>query len=112
MPRKARSDNWYAWALVAIATLVFTNAGWYYRWKVREAEHVETLNAHITARPRPEPRVIYEYRSSPERAASRQPDRMRAPAPRNLAEGEECRGGVIVRRNNGAIESSGERCRP
>ena len=112
MPKKSRSDNWYAWTLVAIAALVFTNAGWYYRWKIRQAEHVEAMNALIAARPKPEPKVVYEYRQASESAAPRRPNRSQASRAHELAEGEECRGGVIVRRNGDAIESSGERCRP
>ena len=111
MPKKSRSDNWYAWALVAIAALVFTNAGWYYRWKVRQAEHVEALNVLITAQPRPEPRVIYEYRQAPQRSSARQSDRSEALPTRDLVGSEECRRGVIVRRSGNAIESTGERCR-
>lgn len=111
MPKKSRSDNWYAWTLVAIAALVFTNAGWYYRWKVRQAEHIEALNARIAAQPKPEPRVVYEYRQAPERPASPQSHRSHVSPSRDLAAGEECRGGVIVRRSGNAIESTGERRR-
>ena len=104
MSRRTKDDNWYAWTLVALAALVLTNAGWFYRWKVREAEHVEQLNALIASQPPHEPRVIYEYRQPPPRPAA-------AAAPeRSLAPGESCFGGVIVRRGPAGVESTGERC--
>ena len=47
MRRKPQADSWHAWALLAIAALLLTNAGWFFRWKVREADHMEALNAAI-----------------------------------------------------------------
>ncbi len=96
MSKESRSDHWYAWMLVAIAALVFTNAAWYYRWKLRQVEHVEAINALIAARPKPEPRVVYEYRRTPLNPAPRGPDPSQASLARDLVVGEECR----------------ERCRP
>lgn len=102
---KKHSDRWYGWALVAIAALVFTNAGWYYRWKVRAAEHVETVNDLLAKQPKAEPRVIYEYRQPQSRP------QQRAQATRDLVAGEECRSGVIIRRSPNGLESTGEPCR-
>ncbi|TWT23700.1 hypothetical protein FQY83_03525 [Luteimonas marina] len=112
MPSKPKSDPWFAWTMVALATLVFTNAGWLYRWKVRAVEHAEALAAAKASRPSPE-RVIYEYRGEPgssvARVAAQDP---RTPVgTRNLVQGEECRGGVIIRRTEAGLESTGERCR-
>jgi len=90
----------------ALAALVFTNAGWFYRWKVRAAEHVETVNELITRQPKTEPRVVYEYRQAP----PAQPQR-RLQATRDLVPGEECWGGTIIRRGPEGMESTGERCR-
>jgi len=112
MRTKPPKDNWYAWALVAVAALVFTNAGWFYRWKVREVEHVEAVNAVVAAQPAKEPRVVYEYRQAdPPAATQPSPARSLHGQPRALAPGEACFGGVIVRRDADRIESTGERCR-
>lgn len=107
MPPVRRSRQaWPAIALVATAALVFTNAGWCYRWQVRAADHVEQINALVSAAPQ-EPRIVYEYRGAA--------NATRAAVPRPVREaetslGEECRGGVIVRRTADGLESSGERC--
>lgn len=117
MPQKPQSDRWFAWALVAVAALVITNAGWFYRWKIREVEHVERVNALVASQPRAEPRVVYEYREPTAAreptsgAAAGSPQSARPVAPtRDAAAGEECVGGVIFRRTEDGIESSGERC--
>lgn len=104
MHTKRNGDSWYAWALVALAALVLTNAGWFYRWKVRQAEHVEQVNALIVRQTASEPRVVYEYRQAPAPPS---------PAPaqsRKLGPSEACFGGVIVRRGPDGVESTGERC--
>ena len=111
MPRQPKSDHWYAWALVAFAALLFTNAGWYYRWKVRAAEHVEAINSLIESRPKQEPRVVYEYRQGAPAYPQRQRQHRQPQVTRDLMQGEECRGGVIIQRTQTGLESTGERCR-
>lgn len=106
------SDPWFAWTLVLAGVLLLTNAAWFYNWRVRAVEHAEALAAAMPKAERQE-RVVYEYVQSPAQAAPRrhrQPQR-RVQATRDLVPGEECRGGVIIRRSPGSIESTGERCR-
>lgn len=106
-PVRRRPQSWPAIALVATAALVFTNAGWYYRWQVRAADHVEQINALVAAASGAESRIVYEYRqpAGATRAATSRPVREA-----ETAIGETCRGGVIVRRTAEGLESSGERC--
>lgn len=111
MRRKPPSDNWHAWALLAIAALLLTNAGWFFRWKVREASHVEALNAVIAAQPRHEPRVVYEYRQATTPPPPASSYRRETPPLRDLEHDEACFGGTIIRRSGAGIESTGERCR-
>ena len=87
-----------------IGLLCLSNALWFYNWRVRAVQHyeqIEALKAKRSYLGPLEPSVqVGRIRISESRSTTDRP----------LGRGEECRGGVIVRRNGTSLESTGEPC--
>lgn len=89
-------------ATFALAGAVcLSNALWFYNWRVRAVQHHEALEAAKKARP---PRQVV-YVMHPDAAAI-----PTAPARRPMANNEQCRGGILFRRDGDTLESTGEPC--
>lgn len=89
-------------ALIGLVCL--SNALWFYNWRVRAVQHYEQIEA-LKAK-----RGYLGPAEASVQVGRIKIDEWRSTTGRSLGPGEECRGGVIVRRVGGSLESTGEPC--
>ncbi|MGY0504248.1 hypothetical protein [Luteimonas sp. e5] len=115
--RRVRSstshDKWLAAVLALVAVVILSNSLWFYNWRVRAVAHHEEVEALRREHARERADMVASIDVMPQLRSGPRQAPVSANARRGMRQpiaGEECRGGVIFRRNGNMLESSGERC--